>query len=360
MDLAAALRHRRRLVGASATRRKAPRLPAPVPPSGAIVAYTRELRDVVDAVHGVTVDVLREEGLVPHDERADGRPVRADAEGAVPYLPPQPPLPGVPMGQINRVTTRMLQRLAEMLRRRPMLAAVDHVAVVTAAHSRREWSRVVKAALGVDLPSSEPDLVPAMDAFRRENTDLITSLVQSHVDRVREVLRDAGSGTRVEEIARSIRESTDATRSKASLIARDQVLKLNANVTQRRHEAAGVTEYVWRTSRDERVREDHRVLDGTRQRYDHPPVVDRRRGERANPGTYYQCRCTAEPIIPGFDDAPEPALAPAPAPAVTARPERARRIPAEEPDDGPVLVDPGEGWGRAGPPRSPGDRPRRR
>ena len=76
--------------------------------------------------------------------------------------------------------------------------------------------------------------------------------------------------TRVEEVAKSIRDMGDVTRSRAELIARDQVLKLNAEVTQRRHEAAGITEFVWSTSRDERVRPDHKALEGKRYRYDDP------------------------------------------------------------------------------------------
>lgn len=94
----------------------------------------------------------------------------------------------------------------------------------------------------------------------------------------------------------------DVTQSRAELIARDQVLKLNAEVTQKRHEAAGIVEFVWSTSRDERVRPDHKVLEGKRYRYDDPPVVDRRRGTRGLPGIHFQCRCVAIPVIPGFDD----------------------------------------------------------
>ena len=142
--------------------------------------------------------------------------------------------------------------------------------------------------------------MPQIEAFRRENTGLIESLVSEQVDRVRDVLVDSGAGTRVEEIAKAIRESTDATRSRAALIARDQVLKLNANVAQARHEAAGVTSYIWRTARDERVREDHRVLTArASRRAAHRRPAARRASE---PGEHYQCRCVAEPIIPGFDE----------------------------------------------------------
>ena len=106
---------------------------------------------------------------------------------------------------------------------------------------------------------------------------------------------------RVEDIAARIREETQATPARAQLLARDQVLKLNNSVTQARHQAAGVTEYIWRTSRDERVRSRHKELEGTQQAYASPPIVDRRTGRRAHPGGDYQCRCTAEPIIPRFE-----------------------------------------------------------
>ena len=102
-------------------------------------------------------------------------------------------------------------------------------------------------------------------------------------------------------VARAIEEATGASESHARLLARDQTLKLYSQVTQERHQAAGVTEYVWRSSRDERVRERHKALDGTRQKYSDPPVVDEATGRRAHPGDDFQCRCTADPVLPGID-----------------------------------------------------------
>lgn len=301
----AALAARRRHVAASSARQAAaaarrPPKPLPLarPPSAALVAYTRTLRDLVAAMAVVTSHVLRDEGLLPHDA---ARTDAADGAPAAPALPTQLPLPGVSTAQVARVTARMRRDLRALVERRPLLEGIGHVAELAQQHSRDEWLRQLRASLGVDITVSDPDLRHTMTAFRRTNTDLITTLADEHVDRVRRVLSDAGSGTRVEDIAGAIQEATGATESRAALIARDQVLKLNANIAGERHAAAGITEYIWRTSRDERVREEHKALDGTRHRYDDPPVVDKRRGERANPGTYYQCRCVAEPIIPGFD-----------------------------------------------------------
>jgi SPP1 gp7 family putative phage head morphogenesis protein len=279
------LAFRRAVVARAATRRPPKRLPQALPPKGPLVAYTRALLDLSDEMDAAILEALAAEGLVP---RADA------AEGDVPSFS---------VAERRSVAARVEAVVRRVLARRPLLARLQEVADATARASRTEWARQMKAALGIDLPDAEPALAPAFKAFRAENVDLITSLAADKVARVREILTDAGAGTRVEEIARAVREGTDATRSRARLIARDQVLKLNAQVTQARHEAAGVTEFVWRTSKDERVREDHKILDGKRFRYDDPPVVDRRRGDRALPGVHFQCRCIAEPVIPGFDDA---------------------------------------------------------
>lgn len=284
MERAELLAFRRAVVARAAARRPPKRLPPAAPPKGALVAYTRALLDISDEMDRAILDALAAEGLAPRQDAAEGD------------------VPSFSIAERRSVAARVEAVVRRVLARRPLLARLQEVADATARASRTEWARQMKAALGIDLPDTEPALAPAFKAFRAENVDLITSLAADKVARVREILVDAGAGTRVEEIARAVRESADATRSRARLIARDQVLKLNAQITQTRHEAAGVTEFVWRTSKDERVREDHRALDGKRFRYDDPPIVDRRRGDRALPGVHFQCRCVAEPVIPGFDD----------------------------------------------------------
>jgi len=279
------LAFRRRVVAAAAKRAPPKRLPPAALPSGALVAYTRALTELSDEMDAAILDTLAAEGLVPRQDAAEG-----DA-------------PSSSIVERRSVAARVERVVKQVLKNRQLLVRLQEIADATARSTRTEWARQMKAAVGVDLPDAEPALAPLFKRFRAENVDLITSLATDKVQRVRAILTDAGAGTRVEEIAKAIREGTDATRSRARLIARDQVLKLNAQITQVRHEAAGVTEFIWRTSKDERVRADHEILDGKRFRYDEPPIVDRRRGDRALPGVYFQCRCIAEPVIPGFDDA---------------------------------------------------------
>lgn len=56
--------------------------------------------------------------------------------------------------------------------------------------------------------------------------------------------------------------------------------------------------YVWRIRpRDiPRTRPDHLQLNGRKFRWEDPPVVNPRTGERGHPGVDAQCRCYAEPV----------------------------------------------------------------
>jgi len=277
----AALAARRRVTAAAAKRRPARLAPDVQPPTGIAVTYAAELRKVAAALNDATLAAIAAEG------------VHLDAQGEAPSL-------DFSAAAIERVKKRIRGEAKKIAQNRTLVASIRTVSQRVIKRSREQWTQQVRAAIGVDL-SGDVDLTKRAESFERENLDLITSLTSDHVDRVARVLRE-GRGERVETITARIREATQASESRAALIARDQVLSLNAQVTEDRHKAAGVTEYVWRTSRDERVREDHRVLDGTRQKYAEPPIVDRRKGARGNPGTWFQCRCTASPIIPGFDD----------------------------------------------------------
>lgn len=275
MPPASTLARRKATVAASA-RRRAPRLAPPAEEPRAIMAgYVSRLSGVVNALHSETLAALRDEG------------VRVDAaDGDAPLQP----------GAAQRVEAR-LRRLAEkIVGDRKTIATIEGVGASVYRFSREQWSRQVKASLGIDL-TSDPNLDELARVFRAENTKLIKSLCASHVERVRDVLMGAGSGERVENIMRDIREATGASKSRAALIARDQVLSLNGDVAEARHKDLGVTEYVWRTSKDERVRERHRELDGQRISYAEPPIVDKRTGRREHAGRDFQCRCTADPII---------------------------------------------------------------
>lgn len=257
------------------------RVPPPVPPSGAIATYAKAIRTIERTINdGVRAAFERETGV-----RLDG-----PADGGFPTLD-------------NDVVRRIVQTITKLarrtIRRTDLVRVLRAVAERTDQNAQRNLVRQLEVQ-GISIPTAgKEEFASIVDVFRDDQLRLIQSLAFEKVQRVRKVL-DANRGARVEDVAKRIRIETGAERSKAQLIARDQVLKLNASVTWMKHTAAGITEYEWSTSGDERVRQGHARLNGRRFKYADPPVVDES-GRTAHPGQDYRCRCLAIPLIPGID-----------------------------------------------------------
>lgn len=278
-----ALSRRRALLARNRARRGARIPPRAEPPTAIALTYARALRSIV-RLFGMQSRALIE-GVAPHLRE------RADADGDPPAFPRQ---------VVDRVVAQLRARLAARVDTPAIRRRVEAIAMRAAGWSERELRRQLRQLTGIDPTLEDPDLSRLMERFREQNLKLIRSLADDQVARVRRVLTRARIGTRVEELTADIREQTGAVASRAELIARDQTLKLNAQVTRARHEALGVTHFRWSTSRDARVRASHRELDGREFAYADPPIVD---GEPTIPGVGFQCRCLAIPIVSGDEAA---------------------------------------------------------
>ncbi len=197
----------------------------------------------------------------------------------------------VTTGQVEKWDARAdklhVQVLEKVQRDAPSL--IGEIGRRVSGHNGRQHQRL----LGINL-RLDPGTAPIIDAFREENVRLITNLTKDMFARVGEIVADFLGG-RVEDLSAELQAGLDFTKVRANLIARDQTLKLNGQLTRVRQQNAGIDEYVWTTSNDERVREEHAALEGTTQRWDTPPTV-------GHPGDDIQCRCVAYPVIPGLDE----------------------------------------------------------
>lgn len=184
-------------------------------------------------------------------------------------------------------------RLGRMVREAAVSPIVDQFGREIVKWNTREMRRI----LSVDLADETPALRAILAQIRRDNVALITSIADRLLDDVfRTVTESVIHGTRVETLAREIRERYSVSDSRARLIARDQTLKANASLTQERHKEAGVSRYVWSSSRDERVRPIHALLDGFVFDWSDPPITAED-GSTNHPGEDYQCRCIAIPVL---------------------------------------------------------------
>lgn len=180
------------------------------------------------------------------------------------------------------------------------------IAIATAQRVNQFNRRDVRRTIGIDVPEYS---APLGERWRREHIALIQSIPEDAKARFTGLLRDASSKqTRVETITKALREQEGITHRRARLIARDQVLTLNAKLNADRHKRAGIEEYEWLSLRDGSVRGNHAHLHGKRFRYDDPPMGGgTTEDEAGNPGDGIGCRCQAVPVIPEFEKAaPKP------------------------------------------------------
>lgn len=153
----------------------------------------------------------------------------------------------------------------------------------------------VKQMTAVDISSiiSSNNLTDTVNDAITANVGLIKSIPAQYFDKLETVI-NAGfqDGFTYNQIADQVAKLNKVTDSRARLIARDQIGKLNGRFNQVRQQSLGITSYEWSTSGDERVRSKHRAYDGNKYTWDNPP-------SDGHPGQAIQCRCTP---IPNMDD----------------------------------------------------------
>lgn len=160
-----------------------------------------------------------------------------------------------------------------------------------------EVSTNLKNQTGVDLAAylrNSPNITEKVNAMTSANVQLIKSIRSQYLDKVQNAVMQAMvKGTLNKDLATQIKALGQTTEKRAMFIARDQSSKLNAALTQARHEDIGIKKYMWSTSLDERVRDSHADKEGLIFEYANPPA------DTGHPGHDFNCRCVA---IPVFDE----------------------------------------------------------
>jgi SPP1 gp7 family putative phage head morphogenesis protein len=146
------------------------------------------------------------------------------------------------------------------------------------------------AILGVNVFRSEPFLKPLAEGWISENTALIKSLpTRLHPELEGIIRRGVMNGQSVKDIKDQIKSRYGVTDYRAKLIAQDQTLKLNADLTRYRLQSVGVERYIWRSVQDSRVRPEHAARNGNEYSW-----KEGAGGE--HPGQPVRCRCRAEAV----------------------------------------------------------------
>lgn len=137
-----------------------------------------------------------------------------------------------------------------------------------------------------------------------ENTKLIAKL-PDRVHRLAQAYigREGRRGTRAATIAKELEQKLpQLKRSQAKMLARTEVGRAETALTRARAERLGMNWYEWATSEDQRVRLSHRAMASVLVSWTDPPSPEALAHEpgrfgRYHPGTIFNCRCLALPLI---------------------------------------------------------------
>jgi SPP1 gp7 family putative phage head morphogenesis protein len=128
-----------------------------------------------------------------------------------------------------------------------------------------------------------------LENFINEYKTLIKSVEHEHLERIGLALkRGLREGQLSKDIAKEIQKNVSLSKRRAQLIARNAPLQYSGAITKHHQISAGIKQYRWQSSQDERVRNSHRTRNGT--------VYDWK-GPGPHPRSEVNCRCDAIPVL---------------------------------------------------------------
>jgi uncharacterized protein with gpF-like domain len=136
-----------------------------------------------------------------------------------------------------------------------MWAILTKAAGNVSVFNLRQWEKATERILGFPWRSPEHWWKDAEAAWAQENWRLLKRYEEDYIAGVTEaVSRGVRQGAGLQDVMAELSKLRTHVANNLDLLARDQVGKLQAQVTKNRMQNVGMDEYLWWTQRDERVR----------------------------------------------------------------------------------------------------------
>lgn len=252
-------------------------------PAALEARYRRQLVGRVRGTHKLLMEALKA-ALAPLAEGIDERAAaRGDAAGRADGA----------AGDARKLiaVVRRVERAvkaASPIQQDLLLTLAEQVAGFTS----KSVTKQVSSVIGVEVLPQLGQASALLEKWAKDNVALIKSLDSRYFEEVRQaILTTVTEGHSTRALSKAISGRFSVARSRADLIATDQVGTLNAEITQERQTQLGIESYIWSSSGDSRVRPLHEQLNGTTRRWDDPHPTE------GHPGMPIRCRCTALPVL---------------------------------------------------------------
>ena len=203
------------------------------------------------------------------------------------------------MLKINEIFARIESQLVKKVSGYGLRKKLENLATLNRKLTVKEWKKAIRSTLGIDIREDYylGDFYnEQLQDWAKQNVDLISTIPNDSLAKMREIVYNGYiSGKTTTRMLKEIQRAYKVSLKHARLIARDQTAKLNGQIQRHQQIDAGITEYIWCTCGDERVRESHRALNGKKFSWDNPPLNSD--GRACHPGEDYQCRCIGRPVF---------------------------------------------------------------
>ena len=191
----------------------------------------------------------------------------------------------------NNLSNKSIKRLIEQADR-------------SAGANLSESLKKLAGGITIKTPKRTAEMTEKLKAAIAENVSLITSIPEQYHFKIEGVvmrsIQQGGEGAHdiYNHAMREITTQGINVHKRARLIAQLETAKISATIQTERMKSAGVSKFRWRHSGGgAEPRELHLEYDGQVFEVDNPPIIDERTGQRGMPGTIWNCKCYAEPVI---------------------------------------------------------------
>ncbi len=178
----------------------------------------------------------------------------------------------------------------------PLINTVDNIVDELQEQFTETVAKTDKLPSVPKLPTGERDEMAR--ALETATSEAIRNFTVTQAQDLRAKVREnIIEGARIDRLAKIVESQQGVAQRRAKGIAEFQVAHLIATFREITAGNIGASRYVWVTQHDERVRDDHRQLDGKTFAWDNPPITNRSTGARNHPGGDKNCRCVARPVL---------------------------------------------------------------
>lgn len=208
-------------------------------------------------------------------------------------------------GDVSKQVVQALSAAAENIASAPLFLNFNQAINAITADLGKQFVASVAAIGPADIgitPEIDPILRAQLDANFNRNLDLaVKNFAQQEIIDLRALVEENATkfGGRTDRLAKIIESRFGVTRRKAEFLADQETGLFVAQYREQRYLDAGITRYRWSTSKDNRVRDTHRHLEGKEFTFKDGANVSAR-GQPArylNPGEDWRCRCVPIVII---------------------------------------------------------------